>query len=150
MGKANKTTKKSDSKRAGSKMTGEDFVVIDASDKKQCSSKSLPAPLWELTQTKGFTVNPYSKGSKNKVDIVVHNNAVPTEHDQPTFKLALEGKSVEIEWKLPKSHFTDEQAEVQVIDPSSARYNAYADTRTSCTARKTNRSMDSSGEPPKS
>jgi hypothetical protein len=44
------------------------------------------------------------------------------------FKLALGGKSVEIEWKLPESHFTKEQAEVQAIDPSSARYNAYADT----------------------
>ncbi len=38
------------------------------------------------------------------------------------------GKSVEIEWKLPELHFTDEQAEVQAINPNSARYNAYADT----------------------
>jgi hypothetical protein len=30
--------------------------------------------------------------------------------------------------EAPESHFTDEQAEVQAIDPSSARYNAYADT----------------------
>ena len=101
MGKANKTTKKSGTKRAGPKMTGEDLVVIDASNKKQHLSKSLPAPLWSLTQTKGFTVNPYSKGSKNKVDIIVHNSGVPTKHGQPTFKLALGGKSVEIEWKLP-------------------------------------------------
>ncbi len=81
-----------------------------------------------LTQTKGFTINPYSKGSKNKVDIIVHNSGVPTEHGQPTIKLTLGGKSVKIEWKLPESHFTDEQAEVQAIDPNSARYNAYTDT----------------------
>ena len=41
---------------------------------------------------------------------------------------SLGGKSVEIKWKLPESHFTNEQAEVQAIDPSFARYNAYADT----------------------
>ena len=122
-----KSTKKAAKKKAGPKTTGEDdHIIIDGSNKKQRSSSS--APLWSLTQTKGFTLNPYSKGSKNKVDIVVHNSGVPTEHCQPTFKLALGGKSVEIEWKLPESHFTDEQAEVQAIDPNSARYNAYADT----------------------
>jgi len=125
MSKSDKKATTAGKKRAGPKTTGEDVVVIDA-DKKQ--RKSSSAPLWSLNQTKGYTVNSYSKGSKSKVDIVIHNSGVPTEHAQPTIKLALGGKSVEIEWKLPESHFTDEQAEVQAIDPNSARYNAYADT----------------------
>ena len=66
-------------------------------------------------------MNPYSKGSKNLVDIIIHNSSIPTKHSQLAIKLVLGGKSVEIEWKHPESHFTDEQAEVQSIDPNSAR-----------------------------
>ena len=124
--KPSKPSKKSSTKRAGPKTTGEDDVLIlDGADKRQ--RKSF-APRWSLAQLKGYTVHPYSKGAKNRVDIVIHNSGVPTEHGQPDIKLALGGKSVEIEWKHPESHFTDEQAEVQAIDPNSARYNAYADT----------------------
>jgi len=98
MSKTGKSTKKAataGTKKAGTKTTGEDLIIIDGSNKKQRSS--LSAPLWSLTQNKGFTVNPYSKGLKNKVDIVIHNSGVPTEHGRPTIKLALGGKSVEIE-----------------------------------------------------
>jgi len=124
--KSKKAAAAASKKKAGTKKPGEDHIIIDGSNKKQRSS--LSAPLWSLTQTKGFTVNPYSKGSKNKVDIVVHNSGVPTQHCQPTIKLALGEKSIEIEWKLSELHFTDKQAEVQAIDPNSARYNVYADT----------------------
>jgi hypothetical protein len=81
-----------------------------------------------LNQTKGFTVNPYSKGSKSRVDIVVHDSGVPSDDRKPNIKLDVGGRSVEFEWKLPESHFTDEQAEVQAIERNSSRYSAYHDT----------------------
>jgi len=146
--KSKKAATAASKKKAGTKTTGEDTIIIDGSNKKQCSSSS--APLWSLTQTKGFTINPYSKGSKNKVDIVVHNSGVPTEHCQPTIKLALGGKSVEIELKLPESHFTNEQAESKPLTPTPLGTMPTRTRWTSCTARETKRSMDSSVEPPKS
>ena len=121
----NKTKKSSGRKRAGPKTTGEDLIVIDA-DEKHCSS--LSAPRWSLNQTKGFTVNPYSKGSKSRVDIVVHDSGVPSDDRKPNIKLDVGGRSVEFEWKLLESHFSDEQAEVQAIDRNSSRYSAYEDT----------------------
>ena len=97
MSKSAKPSKKSGTKRAGPKAMGEDDVLIlDGADKRQRSIKSS-APRWSLAQLKGFTVNPYSKGAKNLVDIVVHNSGIPTEHGQPDIKLALSGKSIEIE-----------------------------------------------------
>ena len=129
MGKSALASKKnSGTKRVGPKTTGDDVFDVDASDKKQRASKPSSAPRWSLNQTKGFTVNPYSKGSKSRVDIVVHDSGVPADDRKPNIKLDVGGRSVEFEWKLPESHFTDEQAEVQAIDPNSARYNAYADT----------------------
>jgi hypothetical protein len=127
MGKsAPAATKNSGKKRAGPKTTGDDVIDVDApSNKKKCASKPSSAPRWSLNQTKGFTVNPYSKGSKSKVDIVIHDSGVPADYRKPNIKLDVGGRSVEFEWKLPESHFTDEQAEVQAINPnSSSRYSA--------------------------
>ena len=132
MGKsAPEATKNSGKKRAGPKTTGDDVIDVDlSSDKKQRAGTSKPssAPRWSLNQTKGFTVNPYSKGSKSRVDIVVHDSGVPSDDRKPNIKLDVGGRSVEFEWKLPESHFTDEQAEVQAIERNSSRYSAYHDT----------------------
>jgi len=129
MGKSALASKKnSGTKRVGPKTTGDDVFDVDASDKKQRASKPSSAPRWSLNQTKGFTVNPYSKGSKSRVDIVVHDSGVPADDRKPNIKLDVGGRSVEFEWKLPESHFSDEQAEVQAIDRNSSRYSAYEDT----------------------
>ena len=88
MGKSALASKKnSGTKRVGPKTTGDDVFDVDASDKKQRASKPSSAPRWSLNQTKGFTVNPYSKGSKSRVDIVVHDSGVPADDRKPNIKL---------------------------------------------------------------
>jgi hypothetical protein len=66
---------------------------------------------------------------KSKVDIIIHDSGVPADNRKPNIKLDVGGRSVEFEWMLPKSHFTDEQAEVQqAINRDSSRYSPYEET----------------------
>jgi hypothetical protein len=92
--------------------------------------------------------------SPHKVSKPTTASAIPTACDandrKPNIKLDIGGRSVEFEWKLPESHFTDEQeAEVQANDRnSSTRYSAYHTTQrwTGCTRRVRSPSTDSSAE----
>jgi hypothetical protein len=48
-----------------------------------------------LTMTlKWYTVNPYSKGSKNMIDVVFHKGGIPPESGNPMMLLDLGGKAL--------------------------------------------------------
>ena len=127
MGKDDKTTKKPAAKRAAPKMTGEEVVVIDAS-KKQRSGKSV-STYFSTTCKKGYTVNPWSKETKNFIDVVFHDGGVPTKSEEPNITLDEGGKALRVEWKLPEKLFTAVQATAQQIPKDSARYNGYCSTQ---------------------
>jgi hypothetical protein len=63
-----------------------------------------------MTALEGFTVNPYSRGSKNCIDVVFHNGGVPSKSKEPVIYLDHGGKALRVKWKLPKKLFTDLQA----------------------------------------
>ena len=67
----------------------------------------------------GFTINPYVQGTKNKINVVLHEGGVPPQDSQPHLSVA---------WKTSKKLFSDLQAAVQGIAPDSSRYMGYIDT----------------------
>ncbi len=77
---------------------------------------------------KGYTVNPYSKGSKNMINIVFHEGGVPPESRKLVMLLDLGGKALQVKWKVSESLYSDEQATAQCVQVDSARYTGYADT----------------------
>jgi hypothetical protein len=115
-------------KKAGTKMTGEDVININTSPrKKQCAANRAAA--YFLTKTlKGYTVNQYSNGSKNHIDVVFHKGGMPSKRAQPMMSLNQGGKALQVEWKLSKRLFMDKQAMAQSIPKDSMRYTGYADT----------------------
>ncbi len=82
-----------------------------------------------LTKTlKGYTVNNYSKGIKNCIDVIFHKGGIPSERAHPVMSLDQGGKALKVEWKLSECLFMDKQATVQAIPKDSTRYNGYVDT----------------------
>jgi hypothetical protein len=73
-------------------------------------------------------VNPYSKGSKNKIDIGFHESSVPPKSGKPVMSLDLGGKALRVEWKMYQRLYSDKQATAQDIQVDSACYTGYADT----------------------
>ncbi len=59
---------------------------------------------------KGYTVNPYSKGSKNMINVVFHKGGVPPKSRKPVMLLNLGGEALRVEWKAAKSLYSDKQA----------------------------------------
>jgi hypothetical protein len=51
------------------------------------------------TTLKGYTVNPYWKGLKNKINVVFHESGVPSKSAKPVMKLNLGGQALRVEWK---------------------------------------------------
>ena len=48
-----------------------------------------------LTMTlKGYTVNPYTKGLKNRIDVVFHKGGMPSNSGKPVMMLDLRGKAL--------------------------------------------------------
>ncbi len=78
---------------------------------------------------KGFTVNPYSRGSKNHINVVFHNNGVPSKMEEPVVSLDHGGYALRVEWKLPENLFTDLQATAQGIPKDSAQFNGCGHTQ---------------------
>jgi hypothetical protein len=66
---------------------GEEVIGIDTPPKmKQCASDWAAA--YFLTKTlKGYTVNHYSKGSKNCINVVFHKGCIPSERVHPVMSL---------------------------------------------------------------
>jgi hypothetical protein len=86
------------------------------------------AAAYFLTKTlKGYTVNHYSKGSKNCIDVVFHKGGIPSKRAQPV-SLDQGGKALKVKWKLSEHLFIDKQVTVQAIPKDSAWCNGYVDT----------------------
>ena len=77
---------------------------------------------------RGFTVNPYVQGTKNKIDVVLHEGGVPPKDAQPQVSLLPGGRMLSVLWKTPEKLYSELQAAVQGIPRNSSRYTGYSDT----------------------
>jgi hypothetical protein len=84
---------------------------------------------FSMTGKKGYTINPWSRGSKNFIDVVFHDCGVPAKSEEPNITLNEGGSALRVEWKLPEKLFTATQATAQSIPVDSARYNGYCNTQ---------------------
>ena len=128
----NKKSKSSSSaKRGKAKTTGNDPIDVDTPPppKKQKDAAKRAEMYFSTTCKKGYTVNPWSKGTKNYIDVVFHNGGVPDSSEEPNITLDEGGKALRVEWKLPEKLFTAMQATAQSIPVDSARYNGYCNTQ---------------------
>jgi hypothetical protein len=117
------SSKKPPTKRAAPKTVGDDIIDVDASNKKSRSGKPTASAYFSTTCKKGYTVNPWSKETKNFIDVVFHDGGVPTKSEEPNITLDEGGK------ELPEKLFTAIQATAQQIPMDSARYNGYCNTQ---------------------
>ena len=129
--KKSKASATASKKKAGAKTTGEDIIDLESPPpkKKKKGAAEKAAEYFSTTTLKGFTVNPYSRGSKNRFDVVFHDSGVPSKAEEPVITLDHGGKALRVEWKLPEKLFTDLQATAQGINDDSARFNGYGHTQ---------------------
>ena len=129
--KKSKASATASKKKASTKTTGEDVIDLDTppppKKKKKGAAKKV-AEYFLTTTLKGFTVNPYSRGSKNRINVVFHDNGVPSKAEEPMITLDHGGKTLCVEWKLPEKLFTDLQAMAQGINEDTVRFNGYGHT----------------------
>ncbi len=57
----------------------------------------MAAEYFLTTTLKGYTVNPYSRGSKNRIDVVFHDSGVPSKAEEPVITLDHGGKALRVE-----------------------------------------------------
>ena len=69
---------------------------------------------FSTTCKKGYTVNPWLKGTKNYIDVVFHDGGVSDKSEEPNIILDNGGNALRIKWKLPEKLFTAMQATVHV------------------------------------
>ena len=118
-------------KKAGTKTTGEDIINLESpppKKKKKGAAKKV-AEYFSTTTLKGFMVNSYCRGSKNRFDVVFQDSGVPSKAEEPVITLDHGGKALRVEWKLPEKLFTDLQATAQGINKDSAQFNGYGHTQ---------------------
>ena len=131
---AKTTTKKSKSassaKRGNAKTTGDEPFDVDIPPpKKHKDAANRASKYFSTTNKKGYTVNPWSRGSKNFIDVVFHDGGVPAKSEEPNITLNEGGSALRVEWKLPQKLFMATQATAQSIPVDSARYNGYCNTQ---------------------
>ena len=71
--------------------------------KKQKDAAKRAEMYFSTTCKKGYTINPWSKGTKNYMDVVFHNGDVPDSSEEPNITLDEGGKALRVEWKLPEN-----------------------------------------------
>ena len=106
MAKTDKKKTKSSSllKRGKTKMTGDDPIDVDTPPPEKQKDVTKQAEMYfSTTCKKGYTVNPWLKGSKNYIDVVFHDGGVPDSSEEPNITLDEGGKALHVEWKLPRS-----------------------------------------------
>ena len=127
------TTKKSKSassaKRGKAKTTGDEPFDVDTPPPKKHKVANRASKYFSTTSKKGYTVNPWSKGSKNYIDVVFHDSGVPAKSEEPNITLDEGGNALRVEWKLPEKLYTPMQATAQLIPVDSARYIGYCNTQ---------------------
>ena len=78
------TKKAASTKTGGRKSMGGETIDIDTPPKKK---RSTVAARYSIKKEGFFTMNPYTHGSKNKIDIVLHEGGVPSKDAQPQVSL---------------------------------------------------------------
>jgi hypothetical protein len=91
---ASVTMKKSIKKSNNKKTTGMEAIDLDTPPRKKPHATAT-ASHYSVDMTLGFTVNPYAKGSKNKISIVLHEGGVPPNDAQPHVTLLPGGDDAE-------------------------------------------------------
>ena len=128
------TTKKSKSassaKRGYPKTTGDEpFDVDTPPPKKNKDATNRASKYFSTTCKKGYTINPWSRGSKHFINVVFHDGGVPAKSEEPNITLDEGGTALRVEWKLPKKLFMAMQATAQSIPVDSAWYNGHCNTQ---------------------
>ena len=123
--KASSSGAKRGSKPAGRKTTGEDDIINLDTPPPGKKPRASSAPRFSIEKKGGYTVNPYVQGSKNKIDVILHEGVVDA---QPQVSLLLGGKTLSVQWKSSEKLFSELQAAAQGIPKDSSRYAGYSDT----------------------
>ncbi len=99
------TKKKPSTQKAGRKTMGldDDPINLDSppTSKKQ---RSKARRHFSVNTLRGFTVNPYAQGTKNIINIVLHEGGVPPKDSQPQVTLLPGGRMLSILWKTLRSY----------------------------------------------
>ena len=103
-------TKKAASTKTGSRKSTGETIDIDTPPKKK---RSTVAARYSIKKEGFYTMNPYAHGSKNKIDIVLHEGGVPSKDAQPQVSLLLGGKALSVQWKTSEKLFSELQALAQ-------------------------------------
>jgi hypothetical protein len=80
------TAKKSAKKTNNKKTTGMEAIDLDTPPRKKPRSTAT-ALRYSVDMLQGVTVNPYAKGLKKKIDIILHKGSVPPNDSQPHITL---------------------------------------------------------------
>jgi hypothetical protein len=119
-----KSTKKPNNKKTSTEM---EAINLDTPPRKK-SRATATALHYSVDMTRGFAVNPYAKGLKNKINIVLHKGGVSPNDAQPHVTLLPGGMMLSIQWKAPKKLYTELQATAQKIRRDAPHFMGYSDT----------------------
>ena len=125
---ATHTKKAPAAKKAGKKTMGEkDAIILNTPpSKKQRASSS--ASHFSTNTLHRHTVNPYVKGNKKRINVILHKGGVPSKDAQPQVVLLPGGRTLSLQWKSPEKLFSGLQAATQGFSKDSSRYVGYSDT----------------------
>jgi hypothetical protein len=124
---ASATAEKFPKKSSNKKTTGMDAININTPLRKKPHATTT-ASRYSINIMCRLTINPYTKGSKNKVDIIPHEGSVPPNNAQPHVTLLSGGMTLSIQWKAPEKLYTKQQATTQKIRRESAHFMGYSNT----------------------
>jgi hypothetical protein len=132
MAKSSKSTastaaKKSTKNQKTKKTTGMEAIDLDTPPRKKPRTTAT-ALRYSVDMARSFTVNPYAKGLKSNINIVLHKGGVPPNDPQPHVTLLPGGMMLSIQWKAPKKLYTKLQATTQKIRRDYSHFMGYSDT----------------------
>jgi hypothetical protein len=115
-------------KKGGAKTTGEE-EPIDMDSPPTRTKQRATLTRFSVDPPRGFTVNPYVQGTKNKIDVVLHEGGVLPKDAQPQVSLLpRRGRMLSVLWMTSEKLLSDLQVAVQWIARNSSRYTGYSDT----------------------
>jgi hypothetical protein len=98
-----KTAPAAATKKAEAKTMGEDIINIDSPPRKKQHAANRAASYFSTMILKGYMVNPYSKGSKNMINVVFHKGGMPPESKKLLMLLNLGGRLFKLSGRHLKS-----------------------------------------------
>ena len=92
-------------------------------------------------------MHPYAHGSKNRIDVVLHEGGMPSKDAWPQVSLLLGGKTVSVQWKMPGKLFSELHASTQGIARDSSRFMGYSSIMQAMANTGVGEPLNSSTEP---